>query len=1504
MEEPNDSKPADAIPTTRGYQQEMLEESLQSNIIIALDTGSGKTHIAVLRMKIEAERQPTKISWFVAPTVALCEQQRIVIQTSIPVSVGLISGSLEPDQWKNAGLWRKVLQTHRIMVTTPQVLLDALRHSYISLGRDISLLIFDEAHHAVDNHPYNRIMKEFYFNLPLQTSVVSLVSQRPSVLGLTASPIYGGNVEKAFKTIEENLDSMIRAPRRHRQELAKFVYRPVFRHIMYNPQDEFDPLFSTNVATLCSMLKTLDIENDPYVQSLRQQLSKAARGTAEYHRLDQKLSKVILKQDSFTHKGLRDFARTATVICEDVGSWAADWYVWEVIAHAKRAANPFNNIISTWKNQEKAYLLSIIERVAISPVSFYPDDIVEGSSDKVRSLIDTLLSEKSDAEAENESYSGLVFVQRRDTVLALTEVLRHHPSTKDLFKFGSLLGTSDSSQRHSFLDITRTILKESHEDTLMDFKIGEKTIIISTAVAEEGIDIQACGSVIRWDPPQNMASWAQSRGRARRERSTYTLMFAKGGVDQNNVLKWQTLEREMVALYNDPSRQLPDEIDITLDDEDDELEFRVPSTGALLTLHSAVSHLSHFCAVIPNSAHADNRPLYDIDPPDIPEGWHSFDNRSRSSIGLYNGPFGSKVTLPRSLPLPHREFSTERIYKSRISAHRHAAFMAYRALYDAELLNEHLLPITSIVEPHLEEEVKEMLKDVEKRAGMANVTLQMNPWTPVDDDLTGWYAYELVIGDLPPLNFFNVSHKISLPNDEGPILYRAGQDPVRTHLRYLGKIGPSDPRIEKAQLYTRMLLWSLNGSRMTWEKVDFPYLFLPIEDDTLWEARRSWLSHLTESFGVSHVDAFFANADKFGQEFSYPTDLTLVRSGFNFAKGFRFVRWRYEPLSEDEEAELREYYARFQDLVITYPLLVVRPLPPRTNFLIPVPPKTETPAGEKPEPKSLLLLPNKSAITVLSFAESEYAFLLPSIIRSFSLSITVSSLRQTLFASSPLNDVPIPLLLTAMSAPVSGEQSNYQRLETLGDTVLKFVVGIQLLAEYPLWHEGYLSKKKDHAVSNVRLAKEDIARGLYRWITRDRMLGKKWKPNYLKVEAVVEVQAPVTTSVDEEDDAKKKKPKQRQELSTKVLADVVESLIGAAYLHGGFNLGYECAKYFDLGLKWQPLPSRIETMLSRVQTHEDLPSQLGTVERILGYTFQRKLLLIEALTHASYEQNLHTPSYERMEFLGDSVLDMVVTDFLYHAPGKNYSPGHIFLRKSAMVNAHILAYICLSSSTPVDATMPGPSQAGEIELQPHTHLIYLWQCLLHSSPRVLEDQRNTFARYRRRQAEIESSLKEGALFPWAELLRLQAPKFFSDMVESLIGAAFLDSGGDLDVARGVIRNLGILPILEHIVTDDVDVLHPVSRLSLWASKHDKELEYRYEKEKGNVSCAIIVDAIEECRCTEVYRGRASQEEVKFMAAEVAIKAFRLRDVNVNYTLMKKKRGPTRKKKKKKEQVIA
>ena len=124
------------------------------------------------------------------------------------------------------------------------------------------------------------------------------------------------------------------------------------------------------------------------------------------------------------------------------------------------------------------------------------------------------------------------------------------------------------------------MLTQSQAEVLLDFKVGEKNLIVSTAVAEEGIDIQACGSVIRWDIPQNMTSWAQSRGRARRQRSTFILMFHESDFHDGLVLKWERLESEMQAKYNDSRKRAILLDDDSISSEDDEyVELYVESTG-------------------------------------------------------------------------------------------------------------------------------------------------------------------------------------------------------------------------------------------------------------------------------------------------------------------------------------------------------------------------------------------------------------------------------------------------------------------------------------------------------------------------------------------------------------------------------------------------------------------------------------------------------------------------------------------------------------------------------------------------------------------------------------------------------------------------------------------------------------------------------------------------------------------------------------------------------------
>ena len=376
-----------------------------------------------------------------------------------------------------------------------------------------------------------------------------------------------------------------------------------------------------------------------------------------------------------------------------------------------------------------------------------------------------------------------------------------------------------------------------------------------------------------------------------------------------------------------------------------------------------------------------------------------------------------------------------------------------------------------------------------------------------------------------------------------------------------------------------------------------------------------------------------------------------------------------------------------------------------------------------------------------------------------------------------------------------------------------------------------------------------------------------------------------------------------------VLADVVESTIGAAYLHGGLPLGYECVKFFDLGLRWEPIPVRIAQILARadsiIQDEEkslvSFPRQLQDVEQMLGYTFQRKILLIEALTHASYQnEEFCTPSYERMEFLGDSILDLIVNDYLFHAPGKNYSPGHIFLRKSAMVNAHFLAYICLNTFSMVETYMPKPNpETGVIEEISEEQEIRLSKCLLHSSPQVLEDLVNVQSRFMKTKDELEQALTGGTIFPWAALTRLQAPKFLSDMVESLIGAVFLDSLGQIEAVQNLLGRLGVMTGLEHMVKGDVDVLHPVSRLSLWSQRNGKDIEFDTSKEGGRVCCRVLVDGVEleGATASDNFRGRASQEEVKFAACEAAIMQLRLRDTNASYESTKRKAKPKKTKNK-------
>ena len=58
---------------------------------------------------------------------------------------------------------------------------------------------------------------------------------------------------------------------------------------------------------------------------------------------------------------------------------------------------------------------------------------------------------------------------------------------------------------------------------------------------------------------------------------------------------------------------------------------------------------------------------------------------------------------------------------------------------------------------------------------------------------------------------------------------------------------------------------------------------------------------------------------------------------------------------------------------------------------------------------------------------------------------------------------------------------------------------------------------------------------------------------------------------------------------------------------------------------------------------------MSPVEAKIGYEFRQKKLLTQALTHPSYGGDHHVPDYQRLEFLGDAVLELYISDRLYRA---------------------------------------------------------------------------------------------------------------------------------------------------------------------------------------------------------------------------------------------------------------
>lgn len=277
-----------------------------------------------------------------------------------------------------------------------------------------------------------------------------------------------------------------------------------------------------------------------------------------------------------------------------------------------------------------------------------------------------------------EEFCGIIFVERRQTALALQTVIESLDSLKNA-RSGVLIGhgtTDEGDIQMSFRDQNKTIEK---------FKTGELNLLIATNVAEEGLDIQPCNVVIRFDFFHTLIGYIQSRGRARRKDSKYMLLVEKGNSSQQGMLEeFRALEKDMKNFIQvmPEERNIANKYSVSLDttydsDDDDssdgedymESAIIVPETGATITKQNAVPLIHRYCSSLPSDSFCVLKPTFEI-------------------IGSGDS-YVCKLTLPSNAAFQEMESPPVR---SKDHAKALVALRACAQLRTMEALDKHLMP--------------------------------------------------------------------------------------------------------------------------------------------------------------------------------------------------------------------------------------------------------------------------------------------------------------------------------------------------------------------------------------------------------------------------------------------------------------------------------------------------------------------------------------------------------------------------------------------------------------------------------------------------------------------------------------------------------------------------------------------------------------------------------------------------------------------------------------------
>lgn len=366
-----------------------------------------------------------------------------------------------------------------------------------------------------------------------------------------------------------------------------------------------------------------------------------------------------------------------------------------------------------------------------------------------------------------------------------------------------------------------------------------------------------------------------------------------------------------------------------------------------------------------------------------------------------------------------------------------------------------------------------------------------------------------------------------------------------------------------------------------------------------------------------------------------------------------------------------------------------------------------------------------------------------------------------------------------------GMGNNYERLEFLGDSFLKMATTISIFTLIPNKDEFDYHCERMLMICNKNLFNVALDAKLQEYIRSKALERGMWYPVW-KLE-FGKMHSKTLKQMDE------------HQLADKSIADVCEALIGAAYMttrkEDNFDMAIQAVTrlvdhkrhtmkswgdYYAAYNKpdWQVLPaSTVEIDMA------------NKIESITGYKFQYPRILRSAFRHPSrpyvYEK---VPTYQRLEFLGDALLDMACVDYLFHiAPDKG--PQWLTEHKMAMVSNQFLG--CLAVSLEFHKfILHSHSSLGNQIMEYVTELI--------QARHVAEDAAEAAGKAR---SDFSRDYWVGASQP---------PKCIPDVLEAYLGAIFVDSKYDYSTIQRFFNKHMVSYFSDMRIYDTFAHKHPVT----------------------------------------------------------------------------------------------